>query len=148
MSVPTFDPQAHLFSLPAVTGQLFAPDDRFRLFTEIIYPRLVEARPELVACYCPDKGCPAVEPGFDPTVLVRFRERLIRHEKAAAVFTTILEGLQEAGLVAWQSKQRPDSMFVTGRRARMSTLECVRETRRLALGELETSAAAFGKPAW
>jgi hypothetical protein len=57
------------------------------------------------------------EPGFDPTVLVRFRERLIRHEKAAAVFTAILEGLQEAGLVARQSKQRLDSMFVMGRPA-------------------------------
>jgi transposase len=88
------------------------------------------------------------EPGFDPTVLVRFRERLIEHKQAPVVFGAILEGLQEAGLVSRQSKQRLDSMFVMGRLARMSTLECVRETLRLALLELETSAAAFGKPAW
>jgi len=87
------------------------------------------------------------QPGFDPTVLVRFRERLIEHKQAHRAFVAILEGLQEAGLVARQSKQRLDSMFVMGRLARMSTLEGVRETLRLALLELETSASAFGKPA-
>jgi hypothetical protein len=154
---------------------LFAADDRFRLFAEKICPQLVAARPELVSCYCPDNGRPAVEPvlvagvtmvqflenapdrqavellghhagwafalnralgepGFDPTVLVRFRERLIAHQKAAVVFTAILEGLQKAGLVPRQGKQRLDSMFVLGRLARMSTLECVRETLRLGTG--------------
>ena len=62
MSLPTFDPQAQLFSLAAATGRLFAPHDRFRLFAEKIYPLLVEARAELASCYCADNGRPAVEP--------------------------------------------------------------------------------------
>jgi hypothetical protein len=91
----------------------------------------VAARPEWIACSCPDNGRPDVERGFDPTVWVRCRERLIEHQQAQRVFTAIMEGLQEAGLVS-----------------RISTLECVRETLRRALLELEPSAAAFGKPAW
>jgi hypothetical protein len=169
MSLPTFDPQTPLFSLAALAGPRFAENDRFRLFAEKIYPRLVRARSQLAACYCAENGRPAVEPvlvtgvtvlqflenvpdreavewlhrpigwafalnrapgepGFDPTVVVRYRERLLKHQRAPVVFTAILEGLQEAGLVTRQSKQRLDSMFVMGRLARMSRLECVRET--------------------
>jgi hypothetical protein len=189
MSLPLFDPQTPLFRLGAVHGQMFADDDRFRLFAQKIYPLLVAARPELAGCCCAENGRPGVEPvlvsgvtvlqfleavpdrqamellkyhagwalalnralgepAFDPTVLMRYRERLIQHQQAQRVFTTILEGLPEAGLVARQTKQRLDSTFVMGRLARMSTLECVRERLRLAWEELESSAAAFGKLAW
>lgn len=188
MSLPDFQPQAPLFSWAALSGQLFAASDRFRLFAEKVYPHLIAARDELAACYCVDNGRPAVEPvllagvsllqflenvpdrpavellgyhagwafalnrsvgeaAFHPTALVRFRERLIEHEQAHLAFAAILEALQQAGLVARQSPQRLDSMFVIGRLARMNSLECVRESLRLALEELERSAAHFGKPA-
>jgi len=52
-------------------------------------------------------------------------------------FTTILDALQEAGLVSRQSRQRLDSTQMFGRVARMSRLDCVRESLRLALKELE-----------
>lgn len=188
MSLPTFDPQARLFSLAAATGQAFAADNRFRLFGEKIYPLLVAERPKLEGCYCADNGRPAIEPvlglglsvlqflegvpdrqavellqyhagwalalnrplgepGFDPSVLSRFRTRLVQHQQAPVAFAAILRGLQEAGLVARQSKQRLDSMYVLGKLERMNTLECVRETLRLAAQELAVSAETFGKPA-
>lgn len=73
---------------------------------------------------------------FDPTVLVRFRERLVEQRQGQVAFETVLEGLREAGLVRDKGKQRLDSTHVLGQVARMSTLECVRQTLRLALEEL------------
>jgi hypothetical protein len=52
-----------------------------------------------------------------------------------------------AGLVERQRKERLDSTQILGLVARMSRLECVRETLRLALKELEETAALFAKPA-
>src|SRR5205823_2776284 len=51
-------------------------------------------------------------------------------------FDAVLEGLREAGLVPRRGKQRLDSTHVLGLVAKMSRLECVRETLRLALLEL------------
>lgn len=73
---------------------------------------------------------------FDPTVLVRFRERLIEHEQGRLAFELVLGGLEQAGLVKQKGKQRLDSTHVLGLVSRMSTLECVRESLRLALEEL------------
>jgi transposase len=73
---------------------------------------------------------------FDSTVLVRFRERLVEHEQGQLAFETVLGGLREAELVRDKSKQRLDSTHVLGLVARMGTLECVRESLRLALEEL------------
>ena len=88
------------------------------------------------------------DPGFHPTVLVYFRRRLIEAEQSGLIFRQVLEGLVEAGLVARQSKQRLDSTQVFGRVRRMSWLDCVRESLRLAWQELEKSAAGFGRPVW
>ena len=64
---------------------------------------------------------------FDPTVLVRFRERLIAHEQARLGFELVLAGLRQAGLVPRKGKQRLDSTHVLGLVSRMSWLERVRE---------------------
>lgn len=77
------------------------------------------------------------DPGFHPTSLVNFRQRLVEHQKNALAFTTILAGLEKAGLVSRQCRQRLDSTQMFGRVAKMSRLDCVRETLRLALQELE-----------
>jgi len=73
---------------------------------------------------------------FDPTVLVRFRERLVEHQQGRVAFEAVLGGLEQAGLVRQKGKQRLDSTHVLGLVARMGTLECVRESLRLALEEL------------
>jgi transposase len=189
MSLPEFSTQQSLFGRATRLSELFAPDNRFRLFAEKIYPLLVGARPQLAACYCADNGRSAVEPVlvlgvsllqflenvpdrpaleqlqyhvgwnfalnrhvgdplFDASVLVRFRQRLLAHQQETLAFSAILEGLQAAGLVARGSRQRLDSTFVMGRLARMNSLECTRETLRLALEELAERAGSFGKPAW
>src|ERR1044072_3565770 len=62
MSLPDFSTQSSLFSTAALSGNLFAETDRYRLFGKVIYPKLVAARPELAACYCADNGRVAIEP--------------------------------------------------------------------------------------
>lgn len=74
---------------------------------------------------------------FHPSSLVNFRHRLTEHDQSALGFTTILDALEKAGLVSRQSRQRLDSTQMFGRVARMSRLDCVRESLRLALQELE-----------
>src|SRR6266581_4622476 len=74
---------------------------------------------------------------FHSTSLVNFRHRLKEHRQSALAFKTILEALQEAGLVSRPCRQRLDSTQMFGRVAKMSRLDCVRESMRLALQELE-----------
>src|SRR5439155_23684900 len=88
------------------------------------------------------------DPVFHPTSLVNFRNRLEEHQQSAVGFTTILDALQEAGLVSRQSRQRLDSTQMFGRVARMSRLDCVRETLRLALQELEGTLRPEARPAF
>ena len=86
------------------------------------------------------------DPLFHPTTLVNFRQRLEAHELRALGFTTILNALEKAGLVSRQSRQRLDSTQMFGRVARMSRLDCVRETLRLALLEVEPALEPAARP--
>ena len=88
------------------------------------------------------------DPTFHPTTLVNFRQRLVDHQLSALGFEAILDGLVEAGLVARQTRQRLDSTQMFARVSRMSRLECVRETLRLALQELARTTAVEPRPAW
>jgi len=88
------------------------------------------------------------DPLCHPTTLVNFRQRLVNHKLSAVAFETILAGLVEAGLVARHTRQRLDSTQMFARISRMSRLECVRETLRLALQELADTPAATPRPAW
>jgi transposase len=83
---------------------------------------------------------------FHPTTLVNFRQRLIEHEQSALGFKTILDALAEAGLVSRQSRQRLDSTQMFGLVSRMSRLDCVRESLRLALQELEPRVGPEARP--
>jgi transposase len=78
------------------------------------------------------------ERGFHPTVLVRFRERLLSHEFADIAFKTVLAQLREAGYLAKKSPHRVDSTHIIGLIADMSRLECIMETIRLALEALDS----------
>lgn len=84
--------------------------------------------------------------GFHPTTLVGFRQRLVDHEQAKVAFAAVLDALQEEGLVPKRGKQRLDSTHVLGLVARLSALECVRETMRLALAELDAQIPAADRP--
>ena len=83
---------------------------------------------------------------FHPSSLVNFRHRLQEHQQSAAAFTIILDALEKAGLVSRQSRQRLDSTQMFGRVAKMNLLDCVRESLRLALQELESTLAPEARP--
>ena len=189
MSLPAFSTQAELFSTAGLSGGLFGPTDRYRLFALKIYPVLVQARSQLQGCYCADNGRVALEPilllgvsllqyleaipdrqavewlryhagwnfalnrqlgdeMFHPTTLVNFRQRLLDHDLSQLGFTAVMEALIEAGLVARQSRQRLDSTQMFGRVSRMSRLDCVRESLRLALQELAQPLKPEVRPEW
>jgi transposase len=85
---------------------------------------------------------------FDPSTLVYFRQRLIEHDQAKLAFDAVLEGLREAGLVSKRSKQRLDSTHVLGLVAKLSLLDVLRETTRLALLELHQHTDLPRPPFW
>ena len=76
--------------------------------------------------------------GIHHTTLSYFRERLLARGKADLAMRIIADGLKEAGLLKKRSKQRLDSSHIIGAVARLSALECVRETLALALEELHS----------
>ena len=83
------------------------------------------------------------EATFDPTVLVGFRHRLLAGGQEAVAFEAVLSYLVEQGWLPKRSRQRLDSTHVHGLLRTMSRLECVRETLRMLLVEVE---AARGLP--
>jgi transposase len=85
---------------------------------------------------------------FHPTTLVNFRQRLLDHDLGAIGFALVLEALLEAGLVARQCRQRLDSTQMFGRVSRLSRLDCVRESLRLALQELAEQIPVEARPSW
>jgi hypothetical protein len=189
MSLPAFTTQAELFSTAGLSGCLFGPADRYRLFALKIYPVLVQARAQLEGCYCADNGRVALEPVlllgvsllqyleaipdrravdllryhagwnfalnrqlgdevFHPTTLVNFRQRLLDHDRSQIGFEAVLTALTEAGLVARQSRQRLDSTQMFGRVSRMSRLDCVRQSLRLALQDIAQELKPEELPGW
>jgi len=85
---------------------------------------------------------------FHPSSLVNFRNRLDEHGHSGLGFKTILAGLEQAGLVSRQSRQRLDSTQIFGRVSKMNRLDCVRESLRLALEEVAKGLEEAGRPAW
>jgi len=64
-------------SMPALAGELFAENDRYRLFAQKVWPVLAGTRAALEKCYCSDNGRPGIEPVLLMGVLVlQFLERL------------------------------------------------------------------------
>jgi transposase len=80
---------------------------------------------------------PPAEATFDPSLLVVFRHRLLESGEEKLAFTAVLDYLVEQGWVPKRSRQRLDSTHVWGLLRHMSRLECVRETLRLLLEDLE-----------
>ena len=76
------------------------------------------------------------EKGFHHTTLVNFRQRLVQAGAQRIGFDAIIDALGEAGLVRKGGRQRLDSTHVFGCVAKMSRLECMRQTIRLLLEQV------------
>jgi hypothetical protein len=62
MSVQRMDSQQSFYHTSFVCGELFGTADRYRLFREKIFPRLLTLRSQLEALYCEGNGRPAIDP--------------------------------------------------------------------------------------
>lgn len=80
--------------------------------------------------------------GFDYSSLCNFRKRLYAHGGEYALFAQVLTYLQDAGFLKSQ-RQRTDATHVLGAVERLSRLELVWESLRLALGALINSDAKW-----
>src|ERR1700758_925075 len=77
MSLPQFDVQGSLFeSLGAIAPELFADNDKYKLFAKKVWPVLASCREQLLECYDSENGRPGVEPVVLLGVLIfQFLER-------------------------------------------------------------------------
>ncbi len=85
-------------------------------------------------------GLALTDPGFDHTVLSEFRTRLVEGGAELLLLDTLLQHLQEQGLVKARGRQRTDSTHVLAAVRVLNRLERVGETLRAALNELATVA--------
>jgi transposase len=76
-------------------------------------------------------------PGFHFTNLSHFRQRLLKHEAEYLVFDRLLNKLVDLGYIRRRGKQRTDSTRVLGLVAKLSRLEMIWETLRMALKRLQ-----------
>jgi transposase len=81
-------------------------------------------------------GLELTDAGFDASVLVEFRARLVASEQAQLLFELLLDRLREARLVKARGRQRTDSTHVLAAVQALHRLECVGETLRHALDTL------------
>jgi len=88
-------------------------------------------------------GLALTDPGFDHTVLSEFRTRLVTGDAGLLLLDTLLQRLQEQGLVKARGRQRTDSTHVLAAVRTLNRLERVGETMRAVLNEVATVA-----PGW
>lgn len=97
-------------------------------------------------------GLALTDPGFDHTVLSEFRTRLVAGDAGLLLLDTLLQRLQEQGLVKARGRQRTDSTHVLAAVRTLNRLERVGETMRAALNEVATVAPewlqAMAPAAW
>lgn len=78
--------------------------------------------------------------GFDASVLSEFRDRLIAGQAEQLLLDSLLERLQELGLLKARGRQRTDSTHVLAAIRTLNRLSCVGETLRQALNALAAEA--------
>jgi len=81
--------------------------------------------------------------GFHYSDLSRFRKRLLEHGLERLVFECVLEWVRSLGFLKKHGKQRTDSTHVLGNVARLSRLELVWETLRVALRAMKKKASKW-----
>jgi transposase len=85
-------------------------------------------------------GLELTDPGFDHTVLIGFRQRLIDHGLEEKVLDLLLARLTELGVVKAGGRQRTDSTHVLAAVRAVNRLEFLAETLRAALEALSVAA--------
>lgn len=85
-------------------------------------------------------GLTLTDPGFDPSVLSEFRQRLTEHEQANLLLEVLLARCQEAGLLKARGRQRTDSTYVLAAVRSLNRPELLGETLRTTLDRLATLA--------
>jgi transposase len=88
-------------------------------------------------------GVELEDPGFDPTVLSEFRDRLVRQDLVRLALDALLERLAGQGLVKAGGRVRTDSTHVLGVIRSLNRLELAGETLRATL-----EALAVAHPDW
>jgi len=90
--------------------------------------------------------------GFDFSVLSEFRDRLLQHGAEGRVFDTLVNEFREMGLIKERGKQRSDSMAMLSKVRKLSRVEMVIETLRLAVGAILKADREWGEelipPSW
>jgi transposase len=76
---------------------------------------------------------PLEDEGFDFSVLSEFRDRLIEGKAEKRVFDKLVEAIRSMGLIKERGKQRSDSIAMLVKVRRLSRIEMVVETLRLAV---------------
>jgi hypothetical protein len=62
MSLKPLASQRSFYHTDYLCGNLFGPANRYRLFREKIWPKLLELAPKLEALYCAENGRPPIDP--------------------------------------------------------------------------------------
>jgi transposase len=85
-------------------------------------------------------GLELSDPGFDHTVLVEFRQRLLNGKSELLLFDLLLTQLRERGYLKARGRQRSDSTHVLAKIRSLNRVEGVGETFRAALNSLAVTA--------
>jgi transposase len=90
--------------------------------------------------------------GFDFSVLSEFRDRLLQHQAEGRIFDRLVAVFLAKGLIKKQGKQRTDSIAMLTKVRRLSRLELVVESLRLAVGAVLQAEREWGErvipPSW
>lgn len=95
---------------------------------------------------------PLAYEGFDYSVLSEFRDRLLEHQAEGRVFEQLVQEFRSMGLLKERGRQRTDSIAMLMKVRRLSRLELVVETLRLAVGAILKADRSWGEalipPSW
>ncbi len=80
------------------------------------------------------------DPGFDYSILSRFRDRLVEKSAEYLLLDALVEASRKAGLLKQRGKARTDSTHILANVRELSRLELVGETLRYALNEVAKTA--------
>jgi transposase len=90
-------------------------------------------------------GLELTDPGFDHSVLCKFRARLLAGQEEERLLAALLEACKEQGLLKARGRPRPESTHVLAAVRTLNRLESVTETLRAALNEVAEAAPEWLK---
>jgi transposase len=80
-------------------------------------------------------GIPPEYTGFVPTVLCRFRQRLVAHKQERNIFGQVLELVRELGLLHGRRRLRVDATHLVANVARLSRADAIQEALRIVVAD-------------